>query len=416
MNWVDHTIWWHVYPLGFVGAPIRGERPAQSNRGLLTLVDWLDYAVELGVSGLLLGPIFTSSTHGYDSLNQFEIDPRLGGEGDFTELVSQCHRRGMRILLDGVFSHVGAEHPRVQNALKHGPNGPDGLLFDIDWTDDANPRPRVFEGHGSLVRLDHAGDAARQYARQVMTHWLDRGIDGWRLDAAYSVPTEFWRDVLKEVRQSHPQAWFLGEVIHGDYPEFVRDSTVDSVTQYELWKAIWSSLLDVNFFELAWALERNNEFLECFTPNTFIGNHDVTRIASKVGSQRALLALTALMTVGGIPSIYYGDEQGFTGVKENRADGDDAIRPPMPPTPSDLLPYGRDMYVAHQELIGLRRRHPWLVTSRAEILELSNARIAYRSTEAGGDDFIDTTLEINGERVHANVRSRHGEELWSRTS
>jgi hypothetical protein len=136
---------------------------------------------------------------------------------------------------------------------------------------------------------------------------------------------------LPTVRTRHPDAYVFGEVIHGDYAGFVRDTGVDSVTQYELWKAIWSALNDRNLFELAWALERHNAMLDSFVPQTFIGNHDVTRIASQLLDERHLAhALVILMTCGGLPSIYAGDEQGFRGVKEHRAGGDGAIRPAFP--------------------------------------------------------------------------------------
>ena len=152
MSWVEHAIWWHIYPLGLCGAPIREPDTAPGPR-LRRLFDWIDYAIELGCSGLLLGPIFESQSHGYDSLDLFRIDPRLGDETDFTELVSRCRARGLRILLDGVFSHVGEEHPGVKRALAEGPDSPAGKLFDIDWQHPGGPRPRVFEGHSSLVRL-----------------------------------------------------------------------------------------------------------------------------------------------------------------------------------------------------------------------------------------------------------------------
>jgi cyclomaltodextrinase len=150
------------------------------------------------------------------------------------------------------------------------------------------------------------------------------------------------------------------------------------VTQYELWKAIWSSLNDRNFFELAWALERHNGFLETFAPLTFLGNHDVTRIASKLRDERHLeLAAAILFTVGGVPAVYAGDEQGFRGVKEDREGGDDAVRPAFPDDPSGLAPTGWPLYRLHQRLIELRRRHGPLTRARTAVSTLTNTAIVY---------------------------------------
>ena len=154
-----------------------------------------------------------------------------------------------------------------------------------------------------MAALNHDSAEARDLAVRVLTHWLDRGASAWRLDAAYGIDPAFWASVLPAVRERHPDAWFMGEVIHGDYTGFVEASTVDTVAQYELWKAIWSSLADVNFYELDWCLGRHNELLESFIPATFVGNHDVTRIASKVGAAKAALAVVLLMTMGGVPSV-----------------------------------------------------------------------------------------------------------------
>lgn len=410
MDWVEHAIWWQVYPLGFCGAPIRDPEPTPAPR-LRRLMGWLDYAIELGTSGLLLGPVFASQTHGYDTVDQFRIDPRLGGEEDFDALVAACSRRGLRLLLDRVFSHVGAQHPDVIRALDEGPGGPTADLFDIDWNAPGGPAPRVFEGHASLVRLNHASERAVQYVTAVMEHWLARGIDGWRLDAAYSVDTDFWARVLPAVRGRHPNAWFLGEVIHGDHSRFVASSGVDATTQYELWKAIWSSIKDRNFFELDWALNRHNGFLAHFTPNTFIGNHDVTRIASVIGSDGAVVALAILLTLGGIPSIYYGDEQGFTGIKEERAGGDDAIRPAFPDAPSELADWGQNVHRAHQDLIGLRRRNPWLVTATTTPLHLENTRYTYRAAARDGSSHLDVAIDIAG-TPSLVIRNANGHFLW----
>ena len=424
MSWVDHAIWWHVYPLGFADAPIRPGDPNHSvfestaelrEHGaprLNALIPWLDYMVSMGLNGLLLAPIFESSSHGYDAIDQFRIDPRLGTEAEFDELVKECKARGIRILLDGVFSHVGYFHPRLQAALKAGLDSADAALFDIDWDGPDGPMPRVWEGHGGLVRLNHQSPEAKAYVAQVMTYWLERGIDGWRLDAAYSVAPEFWAEVLPRVRQAYPDAWFLGEVIHGDYAEFVEESTVNSVTQYQLWKATWSSLNDKNFFELDWAVRQNNAFLDSFTPATFVGNHDVTRIATMVGAENALTALAALMTMPGIPSIYYGDEQGFTGEKTETISGDDSVRPPMPAQPSELSSLGSATFDVHKALIALRRANPWLVTARVETLELTNTRYVYRSREHGGERYLDVTLDVDSV-PHAIIKDASGTILWT---
>jgi cyclomaltodextrinase len=151
-----------------------------------------------------------------------------------------------------------------------------------------------------------------------------------------------------------------------------------SVTQYELWKSIWSSLNDRNLFELAWTMKRHNELLATFAPLTFVGNHDVTRIASRLEDPRLLPhALVVLCTLGGTPSVYAGDEWAFTGVKEERIGGDDAIRPEFPPSPDRLPRTGEPTFRLHQELIGLRRRHPWLHRASAEVVHLANERIVY---------------------------------------
>jgi len=378
-------VWWQVYPLGFVGAwPLRDVSDDGGDQHRLRRLEaWLDYAQELGVSGLALGPVFASETHGYDTVDYFRIDPRLGDDGDFDALVNAAHERGLRVLLDGVFNHVGRGHPAFQAVVEQGraASTASWFRFHSDAPGDQLSYDN-FEGHDSLVALNHREPAVADMVAEVMNHWLDRGADGWRLDAAYAVPAEFWASVLPRVRERHPDAYFAGEVIHGDYADFVTRSTVDSVTQYELWKAIWSALNEGNFYELDHALERHNEFLGTFVPLTFLGNHDVTRLASKLDDERDIpLALAVLMTVGGTPSVYEGDEQGFRGVKEDREYGDDAVRPPFPDKPADLVPYGWPTYHLHQDLIGLRRRNSWLHTARTRKLYLANAQYAFEATD-----------------------------------
>ena len=245
------------------------------------------------------------------------------------------------MLLDGVFNQVGTDFLRHREAASWFRRGRNGF--------------HTFEGHGELITLNHSNPEVIDYVGDVMRHWLSRGADGWRLDAAYAVPDAFWAAVIPGVRHAHPDAWFVGEVIHGDYPARVRDAKFDSVTQYELWKAIWSALNDGNLHELDWALQRHNDFLATFPPLTFISNHDVTRIASQVNDPRHLAhALVILMTTGGVPSVYAGDEYGYRGIKEKRFGGDDAVRPEFPVAPGPVDRVAEDVLRLHQFLIGLR--------------------------------------------------------------
>lgn len=407
----DARMWWHVYPLGFTGAPATREGGPHLPR-LRHLIGWLDHARDLGATGLLLGPVFDSATHGYDTLDHLRIDPRLGTEADLLELIAAAHERGLQVALDGVFNHVSDRHPVVARAREAGFQGPDAAWLRLEHTVDG-PRPRFFEGHSSLVELDHAHHDVAAYVTHAMNHWLDRGVDAWRLDAAYAVAPELWAPILADVRARHPQAWIFGEVIHGDYADVVARSGMDSVTQYELWKATWSSIADRNLFELDWTLTRHNGFLETFVPQTFVGNHDVTRIATTLGPEGAVVALAVLMTVGGVPSVYYGDEVGWTGVKEHRAGGDDAIRPPYPTDPSTLSGDAR-VHQAHRDLIVLRRAHPWVTTATTRTIELTNTRYRYRSVAAHGGAALVVELDVS-DVPRATVRDDAGAVLWRST-
>jgi cyclomaltodextrinase / maltogenic alpha-amylase / neopullulanase len=382
-DWIRHALWWQVYPLGFTGAEKTAlPDDAAAVPRLRQVEAWLPHLLELGCNGLALGPVFASETHGYDTVDHFTVDRRLGTDDDLQHLLDACHSHGIRVLLDGVFNHVGRGFPRFRQLLDQGPDSPAAAWFHV------NPDPgapdgfgyRDFEGHRGLVTLNHDDDEVADHVVRVMTHWCDRGVDAWRLDAAYAVPPAFWRRVLPQVRDAHPDVWVVGEVIHGDYAGYVEASGIDSVTQYELWKAVWSSLNDRNLFELAHAMRRHAEMVRSFLPQTFVGNHDVTRIASRLTDPRHVpLALALLFTLPGIPTVYYGDELGLEGVKEDREGGDDAVRPAFPPAPGPDDDDDSGLRALHQRLIGVRRRHPWLVDAELhEPDQLTNDVLAFR--------------------------------------
>lgn len=401
MSWAKDAIWWHCYPLGFVGA--EKQRVERVEHRLPQLINWLDYLLELGANGLLLAPIFASASHGYDTLDHFQIDPRLGDQDDFAELITAAQQRGIRVCLDGVFNHVSDQHQIVRDALAGGPDSAAGAW--IKWVGEY---PRGFEGNLDLIELNLDHPEVQAWVAEVMCHWLDLGVDAWRLDAAYAPGPQAWRPITDRVRQQHPQAWLLGEVIHGDYPEFVATSGVDSITEYELWKAIWSSLNELNLFELDWTLRRHAAFVADFSPLNFISNHDVTRIATKLVDPRHLpLAHALLLLLPGIPSIYAGDEQAFTGEKTDGPTGDDAVRPPFPAMPQELLSFGQETHDLVRHLIHLRRSNPWLATAELAVREVTNETIAIDLVGVESQ----LTLALNAGAVLARLPGVNGSQL-----
>lgn len=368
----DTDIWWHFYPLN-----------ACDGRTIAHNESWLDHVRDLGCTGLVLGPIFASVSHGYDTLNHYEIDPRLGTTDDFMHFVAQCQERGLDIVLDGVFNHVSEKHSLI---TEH-----------PDWIHYVDGYPRGWEGNTDLIELNHDHPEVADMVVDIMTTWLARGIRGWRLDVAYSVPPEFWMTVIKRVRRDYPDALFLGEMIHGDYSEFVTKSGVDTVTQYELWKALWSSFHDSNPHELAHALGRHADFCQSFVPYTFISNHDVTRIRTKIG-EKARLAAVALVTLPGTPAIYYGDELGFEGTKRDEAGGDDEVRPAV----GDVVE-GDDSYrELYRNLVTFRREHPWLTRADLIVDEVDHEKLTYTLR---GERTLTVTLFYNREEFTVELDS-----------
>lgn len=393
MDWIDHSIWWQVYPIGFAGAE-RSRPNGPVEHRLPQLVGWLDYLIALGANGLILNPIFDSISHGYDTLNHYTIDPRLGDDADFDYLLAEAKKRGIRVVLDGVFNHVSRYHGIVLEALQDGPDSEAGRW--LKWSDG---HPMVFEGHSDLVELNLAEPMVADYITDIMLTWLERGIDGWRLDAAYAPGPDAWKPICDAVHAAYPESWILAEVIHGDYSEFAERSGVDSVTQYEFWAATWRSLRDHNFYELEHTLGRYPMFLRAQRPFTFVGNHDVTRIATQVQDQRHFgHAVALLMVAPGIPCVYAGDEQGFQAVKEERFGGDDAIRPRFPETPHGLLADGIPRFELHQELIAFRRRNPWIIDATIGTRDVSDETVV---VVVSGAETIELALNVSDEPMPA---------------
>lgn len=386
---------YHIYPLGFLGAetanPAPGAADGPVTHRLRELVGWLDYLQDLGVTALLVGPVFESETHGYDTVDPFRVDRRLGDEADLIHLIDECHRRSMRIALDGVFNHVGRAHPHFQDVIAHREQSAyrDWFKIDFDKPGYDGFQYATFEGHGGLVELNHDNPEVAEWAGSVAEYWIERGVDGVRLDAAYTIPVEFLASLARRIREGRPEFFLMGEVIHGDYKRIAKRARLSSITQFELWKAIWSALNDGNFFELSHAIGRHAEFCERFAPWTFIGNHDTTRIASKLNDPRhAAHAAVLLFTLPGMPAVYAGDEQGAKGRNYDRPGGDDEVRLPPPYRPGELSGDAVAMHALYRELIALRRARPWLATANVSVGRLENRVMTYEANSPEGALFV----------------------------
>ncbi|MCD4753877.1 MAG: alpha-glucosidase C-terminal domain-containing protein [Anaerolineaceae bacterium] len=331
--WVNHSIFYHIYPLGLCGAPETnklGEEPVQR---LEKLYEWLDPIQELGAAALYLGPIFESTKHGYDTADYFRIDRRLGTNDGFRAFSEEIHNRGMKLVLDGVFNHIGRNFWAFCDLQKNGrASSYVDWFVNVDFTrrsplgdgfDYAN-----WEGDYSLPKLNlHHPDVRKHLFDAVLLWMRDFQIDGLRLDAADCVDDSFWKELNQITKQEKPDFWLMGEIIHGDYRRWANPQMFDSVTNYEVYKGLWSSLNEGNYFEIAYALTRqfgSGGVYKNIPLYNFADNHDVNRIASQIINPAHLNPLYLLLfTMPGIPSIYYGSEFGVKGKKE---DGDAALR------------------------------------------------------------------------------------------
>lgn len=334
--WTDDAIFYHVYPLGLCAAPARNDRVSPPVERLNQLYAWADHSQWLGVTAWYLGPVFESESHGYDTLDYFQVDRRLGSDETLARLVADLHQRGMRVILDAVFNHVGRGHWIFQDIQKNGRQSPycawvADLNFDQRSPYDDPFSYAVWNGHYNLVKLNLREPAVREHLFSAVKSWVERfDIDGLRLDAADCLDHQFLAELNSYSHKLKPDFWLMGEVVHGDYRNWANPSELQAVTNYEAYKGIYSSLNSHNLFEIAYTLNRQfgagGLYRDCRLYN-FVDNHDVNRLASQISNPAHLqLAYTLLFTMPGVPSIYYGSDFGVTGAKNG---GDEPLRPAL---------------------------------------------------------------------------------------
>lgn len=342
--WAYEGIFYQIYPIGFCGAPTANDGKTVSR--ILKLKDWSSYLESLGISSILLNPIFESDNHGYDTRDYKKIDCRLGANEDFAEVCKDLHAHNVKIVLDGVFNHVGRGFWAFKDVQEKKWDSPykDWFCINFDGNSCYNDGfwYEGWEGHFELVKLNLANSAVVDYLLECVKGWIDEfDIDGLRLDVAYCLDRNFMKRLRSFCQELKPDFALIGEVLFGDYNQIVNDEMLHSCTNYECYKGIYSSFNSMNMFEIAhslnrqygpeqWCIYRGKHLM------SFVDNHDVTRIASILTNKNHLpLTYGLLLGMPGVPCIYYGSEWGEEGVKA--PNNDYALRPCFEePKPNEL--------------------------------------------------------------------------------
>lgn len=387
-HWAFDSIFYHIYPLGLCGAPARNDFSSPATPRLEKINTWIPHLRELGVNALYLGPLFESTAHGYDTADYYHVDRRLGSDQTLAQLTTHLHQNGLHVILDGVFNHVGrdfwafrdVQQNREASAycdwfqgLNFGGHSPYGDAFSYEG----------WNGNYDLVKLNLQNADVRHHLFEAVRSWVQKfEIDGLRLDAADCLDLDFLKELRIFTQSLRLDFWLMGEIVAGDYRRWANPEMLDSVTNYECYKGLYSSLVDKNYFEIAYSLKRQfgAEGLYRNLPLfNFADNHDVNRVASNLTTPAHLYPLYCLLlTMPGVPSIYYGSEWGLTG---KRTPSEDAMLRPCldlatarqnAPAPnlerviarlaairrgSDALKYGeyQQVYVSHEQFAFLRQ-------------------------------------------------------------
>ena len=330
--WAYESVFYQIYPLGFCGAPFENDGVRESR--IRKVDDWIPHMKKLGINAVYFSPVFESDTHGYNTRDYHKIDCRLGTNEDFAEVCKNLHENGIKIILDGVFNHVGRGFWAFQDVLQKRWDSPYKDWFHINFDGNSNYNDGLWyegwEGNYDLVKLNLRHGDVIDHILDSVKGWVEEfDIDGLRLDVAYCLDHDFVRRLRAFTDGLKPDFFLLGEMLHGDYNQMVNDQMLHSSTNYECYKGLFSSFNSMNMFEIVhsllrqfgpenWTLYRGKHLL------SFVDNHDVTRVASILTNEKHLPLIYALcFGMPGIPCVYYGSEWG---AKAQKSEGDPALR------------------------------------------------------------------------------------------
>ena len=412
MSWIQDAVFYHVYPLGFCGAPFHNDATEPICR-LDKLQTWIPHLKSLGINAVYLGPVFQSSTHGYDTKDYRQVDWRLGDNDSFRALCDALHENGIRVVLDGVFNHVGREFWAFKDVQQNGPSSPYCSWFQNLNFGGGSPMGDPFwyeswQGHYELVKLNLRNPQVVEHLLGAVNLWMDQfHIDGLRLDAADCIDFDFFRTLRHTVREKNPDFWLMGEIIHGDYARWANPEMLDSTTNYECWKGLWSCHNDQNYFEIAHSLNRQfgpgGIYRNIITYN-FADNHDVDRVAGKLKDKEDLRNLyTILYTMPGVPSVYYGSEWALDDCRTSTSDV--MLRPSL--DLEEMEQKDQSLCAFLKKLSDIRMAFPALRTGGYENVYIQCKQLVYlRSTP---EQKVYVVLNLEDKEVH--VEFRHQEPI-----
>ncbi len=404
--WTRSAVFYHVYALGALGAPPRNSFADEVSERLTSLSSWLDDLQELGVNAVLLGPVFESTTHGYDVANYFQVDRRLGDAAALVALARDLHSRGMRLVLDTVFHHTGRDFFAFVDVLQNGEQSTFRDWYHLDFSRQSiHGDPFFYEGwggHYDLAKLNLRNPAVREHLFQALDWWVDTfAVDGLRLDVADELDADFRRALSEHCRTHHSELWLMGEAIGSNYAVLAADG-ISSATNYEAYKGLWSSHNDKNYFEIAYSLDRQfgaGGIYRDLNLYSFADNHDVDRVASKLDEPAHLYTLYLLLaTMPGIPSIYYGSEWGIEG--QRTASSDAALRPALDPATMRARGSRPDLRRVIRRFFAIRRERAALQSGAYIGLHVAAQQFAF----ARGDGRDAVTIAVNASPARDEIK------------
>ncbi len=440
--WVKDSVFYQIFPDRFaksdrVRKPINLEPwdapptfHGYKGGDLLGVAEHLDWLSDLGVTAIYFNPIFRSaSNHRYHTHDYYRIDPILGTDEDFDELLAACHERGIRVILDGVFNHSSRGFFRFHDVLENEEQSPYVGWFHINgfplkpYDMDEPANYEAWWGLRALPKFNTDNAEARDYLMRVGEFWAKRGIDGWRLDVPEEIRTEgFWEEFRERTRAVNPNLYIVGE-IWSDAGGYIDDGTrFDGTMNYPFTTATiaftvgdridTSTMMDNPHYDVAPAIDASGfrqriERLLAHYPDAatlanlnLLDSHDTARILSIASGDddAVVLALTLLLTFPGAPSIYYGTEIGLEGG--------------LDPDCRRSFPWQHEgewngrIFDATKELIALRHEHPALRSRAYNILwppDDGDGSMSFAVERSAGEDRLLVVVNAGREREKQSI-------------